>query len=71
MVRICNLQILVTMKQSRHETIKTCIKDGFTIHDGHPSFDKTYTEPVNAKQFAAELIKHNYRAGWKLPDMPR
>ena len=43
-----------------NETIKTCIKDGFTIHDGHP-----------AKQFAAELIKHNYRDGWKLPDMPR
>jgi len=21
-------------------------------------------------QFAEELIKHNYREGWKLPDMP-
>ena len=41
-----------------NEMIKTCIKDGFTIKDGHPSF-------------AAELIKHNYRDGWKLPDMPR
>ena len=54
-----------------NETIKTCIKDGFTIKDGHPSFNKTWTDPINAKQFAAELIKHNYRAGWKLPDMPR
>ncbi len=27
--------------------------------------------PVNAQQFAQELIKHNYRDGWKLPDMPR
>jgi hypothetical protein len=51
-------------------TIKTVIKDGFTIKDGHPSFDKTVTDPVNARAFAAELIKHNYRAGWKLPAMP-
>lgn len=53
------------------EMIKTVIKDGFTIKDGHPSFNKDYTDPVNAKQFAEELIKHNYRAGWKLADMPR
>ena len=54
-----------------NETLRTCIKDGFTIHDGHPSFNKTWTDPINAKQFAAELVKHNYREGWKLPDMPR
>lgn len=53
------------------ETIKTVIKDGFTIKDGHPSFNKTWTDPVNAQQFAQELIKHNYRDGWKLVDMPR
>lgn len=52
------------------ETIKTVIKDGFTIKDGHPSFKKDWTDPVNAQQFASELIKHNYRAGWKLVDMP-
>ena len=46
-------------------TIKTVIKDG------HPTFDKTWTDPVNAQQFAQELIKHTYRDGWKLPDMPR
>ena len=34
-------------------------------------FDKTWTDPINAKQFAAELVKHNYREGWRLPDMPR
>ena len=22
-----------------NETLRTCIKDGFTIHDGHPSFN--------------------------------
>ncbi len=53
-----------------NEEIKIVIKDGFTIKDGHPSFDKTETDPINAKQFAQELIKHNYRAGWKLVDMP-
>ena len=54
-----------------NEEIKICIKDGFTIKDGHPSFNKDWTDPVNARQFAAELIKHNYREGWKLVDMPR
>ena len=52
------------------ETIRTVIKDGFKIHDGHPTFNKEWTEPMNANAFASELIKHNYRDGWKLPDMP-
>ena len=52
------------------ETIRTVIKDGFEIHDGHPTFAKTWTEPVSAKEFAAELVKHTYRDPWKLPDMP-
>ena len=43
----------------------------FKVVDGDPKFNKIWTDPVNAKQFAAELIKHNYRDGWKLPDMPR
>lgn len=53
------------------EQMKIVIKDGFTIKDGHPSFNKDETDPFNAKAFAEGLIKHNYRAGWKLPDMPR
>ncbi|MDX9883944.1 MAG: Gfo/Idh/MocA family oxidoreductase [Prolixibacteraceae bacterium] len=52
------------------EQIKTVIKDGFTIKDGHPSFAKTWTDPVPATEFAAELIKHTYRAPWSLPEMP-
>ncbi|KOH45027.1 Gfo/Idh/MocA family protein [Sunxiuqinia dokdonensis] len=52
------------------EEIRTVIKDGFAIHDGHPTFKKTWTDPVPAKEFAAELIKHTYRAPWSLPDMP-
>jgi hypothetical protein len=52
-------------------TIRTVIKDGFQIKDGHPTFNKTYTDPVNAQAYAQELIKHTYRDGWKLPDMPK
>ncbi len=50
--------------------IKTVIEDGFKITDGHPTFNKTWTDPVDANLFAQEMIKHNYRAGWKLPAMP-
>jgi hypothetical protein len=28
------------------------------------------TESLSAKAFADELIKHTYREGWTLPDMP-
>jgi hypothetical protein len=52
------------------ETIRTVIKDGFKIENGDPSFDKTWTEPSNALAYAAELINHTYRDGWKLPAMP-
>lgn len=51
-------------------TVKTIIEDGFKITDGHPTFDKTWTEPVNATAYAEEMIKHTYQNGWKLPDMP-
>jgi len=53
-----------------NEKIRTVIKDGFKIHDGHPTFDKTWTEPMNAIEYSQELIKHTYRDGWSLPDMP-
>ncbi|MGM0567447.1 MAG: gfo/Idh/MocA family oxidoreductase, partial [Bacteroidota bacterium] len=56
---------------NENETLRTVIKDGFEIHDGHPTFDKEWTDPVNARKFASELIKHNYRSGWSLPDMPK
>ena len=51
-------------------TVRAMIKDGFSIHDGHPTFEKKWTEPVNAREFAAELIKPKYREGYVLPDMP-
>lgn len=53
------------------ETLKIMVEDGFSIKDGHPTFNKRYTDPINAQQFAQEMIKHNYRDGWKLVDMPK
>ncbi len=53
-----------------HETIKTVIKDGFQIQDGHPTFNKLWTDPINANEFTHELINHPYRESWTLPDMP-
>jgi len=50
--------------------IRICVKDGFTIKDGHPTFNKTWTDPVNANDFAQELIKHTYKNGYALPEMP-
>ena len=52
------------------EKVKICIEDNFSIKDGHPTFNKKWTEPMPAKDFAAELIKHTYRNGWNLPAMP-
>ncbi|MFI3314168.1 MAG: Gfo/Idh/MocA family oxidoreductase [Rikenellaceae bacterium] len=53
------------------ETLQIMIEDGFSIKDGHPTFNKTYTDPINALEFANEMIKHNYRSGWKLVEMPK
>jgi len=53
-----------------NETIKLMISECFTIKQGHPTNNPQMTEPMNAKEFAAELIKHNYRAGWNLPEIP-
>ncbi len=54
-----------------NEEIKTVIKDGFKIHDGHPTFNKDWTDPMDANAYAEELVKHTYRDGWSLPDMPK
>lgn len=50
--------------------ISAIIEDGFTIKDGHPSFDKKMSQPINAQEMAQEMIKHTYRGDWKLPSMP-
>jgi hypothetical protein len=52
------------------ERIRTIIADGFRIEDGHPTFTRTWTDPVSAQEFAASLISRPYRNGWRLPSMP-
>jgi hypothetical protein len=52
------------------EKIELMISEGFTIKEDHPSFNAKMSDPINAKEFASELIKHNYRTGWNLPAMP-
>lgn len=55
---------------SDSETLRIVTEDAFTIEDGHPTFTKKWTDPMNAKAFAAEMVKHTYRKGWSLPPMP-
>ena len=52
------------------ESLRIIIEDGFTIEDGHPSFRREMTDPLNAQEFANSLIKTEYREGWDLPNMP-
>lgn len=52
------------------EEFKVVIENKFSIHDGHPTFHNKMTDPINAKQYAKELVNHKYRDGWKLTDMP-
>jgi len=52
------------------DTIKIKIKDGFSIKEGHPSFNNEYTAPINALAFANEMIRHTYQNGYSLPEMP-
>jgi hypothetical protein len=51
------------------ENVRLPISDNFTIIDGHPKFERPNIT-INAKEFASEMIRHNYRKGWSLPDMP-
>ena len=51
-------------------TIRSVVEDKFKITDGNPTFDRVYSDPVDANEYAANLIKPVYREGWKLPDMP-
>lgn len=52
------------------ETLRIVTKDEFRMEDGNPSFNREMTDPINAKEFASNLIRHEYRDGWSLPDMP-
>jgi hypothetical protein len=51
------------------DSVRLTISDNFTIIDGDPKFDRPDIK-LNAKEFAAEMVKHTYRKGFTLPDMP-
>jgi hypothetical protein len=55
---------------SDNDRLRIVIEDGFEIQDGHPTFRRERTDPLNAREFAENLIKRPYRQGWTLPDMP-
>ena len=53
-----------------NDTVRMIIEDRFSVEDGHPNINPIRTDPINAKSFAQEIIKHTYRDGWSLPAMP-
>lgn len=48
-----------------NDEVRIVSSDTFYVENGHPHFE-TEHETVKAKPFAEEMIKHNYREGWKL-----
>lgn len=54
---------------SPSEELKIITSDDFKVIDGHPHFNTKY-ETFNALEAANGYIKHEYRDGWKLPEMP-
>jgi hypothetical protein len=51
------------------DKVRLTTSDNFTIIDGDPKFNRINIT-VNAKQFASEMIRHTYRPGFTLPEMP-
>jgi hypothetical protein len=51
------------------DKVRLTISDNFTIIDGNPKFDRPNLT-MNAQEFANEMIKHTYRKGYNLPEMP-
>ena len=51
------------------DKVRLTISDNFTIIDGDPKFDRPNIT-ISAREFASEMVKHTYRKGFTLPDMP-
>ncbi len=51
-----------------NDQIRVVTSNKFAVVDGDPKFD-TQTATLNAKQAAESYIKHNYKAGWTLPNV--
>jgi predicted dehydrogenase len=54
---------------SDSDVVKVVKSDEFKVVDGHPYFNTQYTS-FNALEAASGYIRHTYREGWKLPEMP-
>ena len=54
---------------SEHESFKVVTSDDFRVVNGHPHFETKHAT-VNASFAAGEYIRHTYRDGWSLPEMP-
>jgi len=54
---------------SETDILKVIKSDEFKVIEGHPHFNTEYVE-LNALEAATEYIKHTYRDGWSLPQMP-
>ena len=51
------------------EELNVVTSDEFKVIDGHPHFNTKYAK-FNAVEAATGYIRHTYRNGWTLPDMP-
>jgi predicted dehydrogenase len=54
---------------SPSEVLNVVVSDDFKVIDGHPHFNTQYAK-FNALETANSYIKHTYRDGWSLPEMP-
>lgn len=54
---------------SDNEELKIVTSDEFKVIEGHPHFNTQYAS-FNAVEAASGYIKHKYREGWSLPEMP-
>ncbi len=55
---------------SASDKIKIVTVDNYSVDDGHPSFDRRFSE-FKAKEMAEEWIQHTYHNGFSLPEMPK
>jgi len=52
------------------ELIQFYEQDNYSSPPRNTEPDKKVSHTVSARQFAEELIRHSYRKGWALPEMP-
>jgi hypothetical protein len=55
---------------SPSDKLKIVTLNKYAVIDGDPRFNREYAE-FNAKEMAEEWIKHTYRNGFSLPEMPK